>query len=210
VCQELIFNSVATGAIEEVQFKDGQVIDRQWILHHFEYNSFCIFGFPDNFVLPTAHPANLATRREGFHENIQRAFYLGYFCKHGLTAQVVYLTIGLIGSIFITGICQDNNGELNKSGLMMTFVGSCLATEYMDFSHAFTVMAYLQIIPSILPGYVNPTPEQEYMNLKFASERHLSNALAIIRLTSSYFGCHILFTYLIEELRCQCNAFHPF
>jgi hypothetical protein len=27
VCQELIFNSVATGAIEEVQFGDGQVVE---------------------------------------------------------------------------------------------------------------------------------------------------------------------------------------
>jgi hypothetical protein len=29
VCRELIFNSVATGAIKEVQFKDGQVVDQQ-------------------------------------------------------------------------------------------------------------------------------------------------------------------------------------
>jgi hypothetical protein len=40
VCRELIFNSVATGAIEEEQFEDSQVVDRQWILHHFEYDSF--------------------------------------------------------------------------------------------------------------------------------------------------------------------------
>ncbi len=84
VCRELIFNSVATGAIEEVQFEDGQVVDRQWILHHFEYDSFCVFGFLDDFALPTACPGNLANRREGFHENIQWAFYSGYFCKHGL------------------------------------------------------------------------------------------------------------------------------
>ena len=39
VCRELIFNSVTTGAIEEIQFEDCQVVDRQWILHHFEYDS---------------------------------------------------------------------------------------------------------------------------------------------------------------------------
>jgi hypothetical protein len=61
VCQELVFDSVATGAIEEVQFEDGQVVDRQWILRHFEYDSFCVFGFQDNFALPTARPGNSAT-----------------------------------------------------------------------------------------------------------------------------------------------------
>jgi hypothetical protein len=117
VCQELIFNSVATGSIKEVQFEDSQVVDRQWILHHFEYDSFRVFGFLDDFAHPTARPGNSATRREDFHENIQRAFYSGYFCKHGLKAQVVYLPIGLIGSIFITKICQKDNGVLNMSGL---------------------------------------------------------------------------------------------
>ena len=87
VCRELIFNSVTTGAIEEIQFEEGQVVDRQWILHHFEYDSFRVFGFLDDFALPTARPGNLANQREGFHENIQRAFYSGYFRKHGLKAQ---------------------------------------------------------------------------------------------------------------------------
>ena len=68
-------------------------------------------------ALPTACPGNLANQREGFHENIQQAFYSGYFCKHGLKAQVVYLPIGLIGSIFITEIRQNDNGILNMSGL---------------------------------------------------------------------------------------------
>ena len=86
VCQEVIFNSVTTGAIEEIQFEEGQVVDRQWILHHFEYDSFRVFGFLDDFALPTARPGNSANQREGFHENIQRAFYSGYFRKHGLNS----------------------------------------------------------------------------------------------------------------------------
>jgi hypothetical protein len=170
MCQELIFNSVATGAIKEVQFKDGQLVDQQWILHHFEYDSFHVFGFQDGFALPTAHPGNSATWREGFHENIQRAFYLGYFCKHGLKAQVVYLPIGLIGSIFITKIHQNDNGILNISGLndylcwllsghLIRGLFPCLYCDGIFANHSI-----------ILPQYVNPTPEQEYMNLKFASE----------------------------------------
>ncbi len=171
VCWELIFNSVAAGAFKEVQFKDGQVVDRQWIFHHLEYDFFCVFGFLDNFALPTACRGNSATRREGFHENIQRAFYLGYFCKHGLKAQVIYLPIGLIGSIFITKICQNHNGVLNMSGLndflcwllsghLICGLYHCLYCDGIFANHS-----------TIFPQYINPMPEQEYMNLKFASER---------------------------------------
>jgi hypothetical protein len=78
---------------------------------------FCVFGFLDDFALLTAHPGNSATRRTGFYKDIQRAFYSGYLGKHGLKAQVVFLPIGLIGSIFITEICQNDNGILNMSGL---------------------------------------------------------------------------------------------
>jgi hypothetical protein len=165
ICRELIFNSVTTGAIEEIQFEEGQVVDRQWILHHFEYDSFRVFGFLDDFALPTARPGNSANQREGFHENIQRAFYSGYFRKHGLKAQVVYLPIGLIGSIFITEIRQNDNGVLNMSGL----------NDYLCWllsGHSIRGFFPMSLLHStILPRYVNPTPEQVYLNLKFASER---------------------------------------
>jgi hypothetical protein len=75
LCRELILKSVSDGAIEEIEFVDGQVIDQQWILHHFEFDSFCVLGFLDDFALPTACPGNSATWRHGLFENIQRAFY---------------------------------------------------------------------------------------------------------------------------------------
>ncbi len=104
LCRELICSIVSRGAIEEIELADGNVIDRQWIRHHFEFESFCVFGFLGDFTIPTAHPGNSPTCRLGFEENIQRAFYLGYLQKHGLKAQVVYLPIGIVGSIFITEI----------------------------------------------------------------------------------------------------------
>ena len=76
-----------------------------------------MFGFLDDFALPTARPGNSATRRYGFFENIQRAFYSGYLRCRGLKAQVVYLPIGLVGSVSITELCQNDNGVLNMSGL---------------------------------------------------------------------------------------------
>jgi len=59
LCRKLILSSVASGAIEEIEFEDGQVIDRQWITHHFDFDSFRVFGFLDDFAMPTACPAGL-------------------------------------------------------------------------------------------------------------------------------------------------------
>ncbi len=84
---------------------------------------------------------------------------------------MVYLPIGLIGSIFITEIRQNDNGVLNMSGLnyylcwllsghLIRGLFPCLYCDSIFANHS-----------TILPRYVNPMPEQEYMNLKFASER---------------------------------------
>jgi hypothetical protein len=76
-----------------------------------------------------------------------------------------YLPIGLIGSIFITEIRQNDNGVLNMSGL----------NDYLCWllsGHSIRGFFPMSLLHStILPRYVNPTPEQVYLNLKFASER---------------------------------------
>jgi hypothetical protein len=171
LCCKLIFNSVSDGAIKEIEFEDGQVINQQWILHHFEFNSFCVFGFLDDFALPTACPGNSATWRHGFFENIQWAFYSGYLRHHGLKAQVVYLSIGLVGSVLITELRQNDNGVLNMNGL-----NDYLCWLLSGYSiHRLLPCLYCDgifaIHPTIMPRYVNPTPEQTYLNRKFASER---------------------------------------
>ena len=48
-CRRLIYDALSSDAIEEVEFMDGQVLDRRWILHHFDFDSFRIFGFLDDF-----------------------------------------------------------------------------------------------------------------------------------------------------------------
>ncbi len=116
-CWRLIYDALSSDAIEEVDFMDGQVLDRRWILHHFDFDSFCIFGFLDDFSMPTARPGSSATRRHDYESDIQRAFYSGYLCRHGLKAQVVYLPIGIIGLVFITEQRQNDSGLLNMSGL---------------------------------------------------------------------------------------------
>ena len=53
-CRRLIYDSLSSDAIKEVEFLDGQVVDRRWILHCFDFDSFRIFGFLDDFASPTA------------------------------------------------------------------------------------------------------------------------------------------------------------
>ncbi len=52
VCRQLIYDALASGGIEEVEFEDGQVVDRRWILHHFQFESFRVFGFLDDLPCP--------------------------------------------------------------------------------------------------------------------------------------------------------------
>jgi len=166
LCRELILSSVASGAIEEIEFEDGQVIDPQWLTHHFDFDSFCVFGFLDDFAMPTARHAGSATRTHGFDENIQRAFYSGYLRHHGLKAQVVYLPIGIVGSIFITELRQNDNGVLNNYLCWLLsghFIRGLLPCLYCN--------GFFAIHPTICPRFVNPTPVQSYLNLKFALER---------------------------------------
>jgi hypothetical protein len=92
----LILSSVLNGAIKEIELEDGNMIDWQWIRHHFEFESFRLFGFLNNFAMTPACPGNLPIQRHGFVENIQGAFYSGYLQKHGLKAQEVYLPIGIV------------------------------------------------------------------------------------------------------------------
>ena len=55
--------------------------------------------------------------------NIKGSFYSGYLCKHRLKAQVVYLPIGIIGSVLTTEIEQNDIIVLNMSGLNDYLVG---------------------------------------------------------------------------------------
>ena len=48
---------------------------------------------------------------------MQKVFYSGYLRHHGLKAQMVYLLIGIVGSIFITELFPKGNGVLNMSGV---------------------------------------------------------------------------------------------
>ena len=84
---------------------------------------------------------------------------------------MVYLPIGLIGSIFITEICQNDNGVLNMSGLndyLCWLLSGHLIRGLFPCLYCDGIFA---IHSTILPQCDKPMPEQMYLNLKFASER---------------------------------------
>jgi hypothetical protein len=145
LCCELIFRSLSDGVIEEIELENGQVVNSQWIQHTFDFDSFCIFGFLDDFAMPTAQPGGLATRLYGFMVDIQRSFYSGYLRDHGYKAQVVFLPIGLLGSIFITEIRQNDNGVQNMSGLNDYLIQLLRGRLIGGDSHAFMSMVYFDI-----------------------------------------------------------------
>ena len=70
-CRWLIHNALADGALEESQYVNGELVNRQWIMHHFKFDTFHPFGFVDYFGLPSARPATSVRRRENFEHNIQ-------------------------------------------------------------------------------------------------------------------------------------------
>ncbi len=70
-CRQLIYDALSSDAIEEVEIMDGQVVDRRWILHQYDFDCFCIFGFLDDFAMPTACPGSSATRRHNYKSDIQ-------------------------------------------------------------------------------------------------------------------------------------------
>ena len=50
LCRELIHNALADGAIEETTFdEDGNIVDREWLLHHFDLDTFRPFAMKRMF-----------------------------------------------------------------------------------------------------------------------------------------------------------------
>jgi hypothetical protein len=188
-CRWLIYDALSDGGLEEVRFENGEVVNRRWILHHFQFDSFRPFGFLDDFGIQTARPGSWARRLNNFEHDIQRAFYSGYLRRHGLKAQVVYLPIGIIGSVFITELRQNDNGVQNISGLNNyllnrlrgIFVGGLFPCLYCDGIFA--------TLSTILPRFNNPSPELQLLNMRLASLRQcIEHVFADHRIRFKLFG----------------------
>jgi hypothetical protein len=170
-CRRLIHNSLTDGAIWEAEYVNGEVVNEEWIIHHFDFQTFRIFGFMDDLAMPTARPGNSSSRSHDYAQDIQRAFYSGYLRRHGLKAQVVYLPIGIIGAVFITELRQNDNGVQNMSGLndylveLLTglLIGGLFPCLYVD--------GIFQVLATILPRFLNPSPQLHLLNVRLSSLR---------------------------------------
>jgi hypothetical protein len=118
--------------------------------------------------------------------------------------QVVYLPIWLIGSIFITEISQNDNGVLKMSELndyLCWLLSGHLICRLLPCLDCDGILA---IHPTILPRYVNPTPEQAYLNLKFALEQQCIKHVFgdhWARFKCSH--CHIVFIFFDSKDKVQ-------
>jgi hypothetical protein len=121
--------------------------------------------------MPTACPGSSATRRHDYESDIQRAFYSRYLRCHRVKAQVVYLPIGIIGSVFITELRQNDSGLLNISGLndyLVDLLSENLIGQLLPCLYCDGIFANLA---TILLRYTNPTLEERLLNLKSTSQR---------------------------------------
>ena len=166
------------GAIEETRTdENGNVVEQAINFMDFDINTFRVFGFLDDTSLPTARPGDSARRRGDFVTDVQRSFYSGYFSDHGLKCQLVHLPNGLIGSVFITELRQNDNGVQNMSGLnnylLQLLRGTGLGGAAGGLLPALYCDGIFGLNATIIPRYVNPTPRDRLLNIRFASVRQI-------------------------------------
>ena len=176
ICRALIHNALTNNVgVLETEYVNGEVVNATWIHHHFEFETFRPFGFLDDVAINGPRPGVAARRRYRFSDDIQRALYSGYLRAHGLKAQVVWLPIGIIGSVFITEIRQNDNGVQNISGLNNYLVQIFTASAIL-IGNLFPCLycdGIFALLVTILPRFINPTPIQYILNMRMASLREV-------------------------------------
>ena len=78
-------------------------------------SSFRLFRFLDDSGFRTQAPGRTLRRRYGLTQDVQRAFYSGYFSGHGLKVQALTLPNGLFGSVFVASLRIRDCGLQNMS-----------------------------------------------------------------------------------------------
>lgn len=105
-------------SVEELEF--SPLLDRhlnRYVFMNIPIENWRIFGFVDDTGFRTAAPGREARRRMGYHYDIQRSLYSGYFAGHRMKLQALNLPNGMIESVFVGAIRESDTGLLNMSGL---------------------------------------------------------------------------------------------
>ena len=173
----MIWSKLTLGGLVEYLPNQNHCNDDDRVFHlTILFESFCIFGFIDDTGFCTTSPGNVARRRVGFYDDVQRAFYSGYFSHHGLKVQAASLPNGMFGSVFIGSIRVSDSGLLNMSGLD-TYLSSLFREFNMNIEQAYNQFPALYgdgVFPqlsTIVARFSNPSSDNDRLNVKMASVR---------------------------------------
>ena len=82
---------------------------------------------------------------------------------------MVYLPIGIIGSVFITELRQNDNGVQNMSGLNDYLLELFNGISIDGLFPALYCDGIFAVMATILPRFTNPTPELHLLNMQMAT-----------------------------------------
>ena len=135
--------------------------------------SFRPFGFVDCFGIKTCRPG--ISRDISFIHDLQRAFYSGYFRAHGLKAQVVFLPNGMVGSIYVASLAQNDRGMVNLSGLndyLVYLLHEVLLPPQFQFHPAIYGDGIYTVMLCIISRFTGQlSPQERAMNIRMAGVR---------------------------------------
>ena len=97
-----------------------------------------------------------------------------YFRAHGLKAQVLLLPNGMIGSIYVCSLRQNDNGVQNLSGLndyLLSLLSPLHTRNGNDIYPAVYGDGIFATLATVMKPYPNPNHEQRIINTRFSSLR---------------------------------------
>ena len=123
--------------VEELEFSPllGRHLNR-YVFMNIPFENWHIFGFVDDMGFRTAAPGREARRKMGYHDNIQRSSYSGYFVGHKLKVQALSLLNGMIRSVFVGELRESDIKLLNMSGLD-TYLSNLFRKFYIELPGAY-------------------------------------------------------------------------
>ena len=153
-CCYLIHRAPLDISLFETEYVNGEVVGQAWVHQHFDFETFQVFGFVDDFAMKIVRTADINATL-GVCLNLQRAVYSGYKRTHGFKSHIFTLPIGIIGCVFIPEVRQNNNGMRRPSDDVSKFVNQQTSSlrqicEHVNSDHEayfqlFNVPRYLRI-----------------------------------------------------------------
>jgi hypothetical protein len=148
----------------------------------------------DDTGFRTQAPGRSLRRRYGLTEDVQRAFYSGYFSGHGLKVQALTLPNGLFGSVFVASLRISDCSLQNMSGLD-TYLSSIFREHNLQIVDADNQLpstyadGVFPNLATIVARYSNGTEEQQRINTRMSSVRQsIEHLFALYHATFSLFS----------------------